>query len=200
MVTRIDTTDEERPSAPASRREPFSKQRGKLRLPVRGELTGLFGAPRGAAGTEAKGVFIRAAEGQPVRAVASGPANPTFRSVVSRNERSAHIYIVQWWLRHTEKAHDLGRKWHVISAYRRIMLSGSRHCRKPHSRSYLTLVKALFQKFSSTKSTHNKIINLRHATVIAVKGAQRNLLRPIFCRTALHFYGLPLVRPGANGV
>ena len=52
--------------------EPFSKLRGNLRLPVRGELTGRFGAPRGASGMEAKGVFIRAPEGQPVRAVARG--------------------------------------------------------------------------------------------------------------------------------
>jgi septal ring factor EnvC (AmiA/AmiB activator) len=50
----------------------FSTLRGRLRLPVRGELTGRFGAPRGAAGAEAKGVFIRAPEGQPVRAIASG--------------------------------------------------------------------------------------------------------------------------------
>jgi len=52
--------------------ESFSTLRGKLRLPVRGELTGRFGAPRGAAGTEAKGLFIRAPEGQPVRAIAGG--------------------------------------------------------------------------------------------------------------------------------
>jgi len=51
---------------------PFSSLRGSLRLPVRGELTGRFGAPRGAAGIEAKGVFFRAPEGQPVRAVAGG--------------------------------------------------------------------------------------------------------------------------------
>lgn len=50
----------------------FSSLRGKLRLPVLGELTGRFGAPRGAAGTEAKGVFIRAPEGEPVRAIAPG--------------------------------------------------------------------------------------------------------------------------------
>jgi septal ring factor EnvC (AmiA/AmiB activator) len=55
-----------------SLREPFSALRGKLRLPVRGELTQRFGAPRGAAGTEAKGVFIRAPEGQPVRSIAKG--------------------------------------------------------------------------------------------------------------------------------
>jgi len=51
---------------------PFSSLRGTLRLPVRGELTGRFGAPRGASGMEAKGVFIRAPEGEPVRSVAAG--------------------------------------------------------------------------------------------------------------------------------
>ena len=50
----------------------FSSLRGKLRLPVRGELSGRFGTPRGAAGTEAKGVFIRAPQGQPVRAIGRG--------------------------------------------------------------------------------------------------------------------------------
>jgi murein hydrolase activator len=50
----------------------FSGLRGKLVLPVRGELTQRFGAPRGSAGTEAKGVFIRAPQGQPVRAIARG--------------------------------------------------------------------------------------------------------------------------------
>ena len=55
-----------------TRNVPFSTLRGKLRLPVRGELAGRFGAPRGAVGTEAKGIFIRAPEGQPVRAVAHG--------------------------------------------------------------------------------------------------------------------------------
>jgi septal ring factor EnvC (AmiA/AmiB activator) len=52
--------------------QPFSALRGKLALPVAGELTGRFGAPRGAAGVEAKGVFIRAPEGRPVKAVAGG--------------------------------------------------------------------------------------------------------------------------------
>lgn len=51
---------------------PFSALRGRLRLPVRGELVGLFGREReqGPAGT--KGVFIRAPEGQPVLAIAAG--------------------------------------------------------------------------------------------------------------------------------
>jgi septal ring factor EnvC (AmiA/AmiB activator) len=53
-------------------RAAFSRLRGQLRLPVRGELTRRFGAPRGAAGTEAKGVFIRAPEGREVRAIAGG--------------------------------------------------------------------------------------------------------------------------------
>jgi septal ring factor EnvC (AmiA/AmiB activator) len=57
---------------PGVRREAFASLRGKLRLPVRGELTGRFGAPRGAVGSEAKGVFIRAPQGQPVKAVAYG--------------------------------------------------------------------------------------------------------------------------------
>ena len=55
-----------------SQTEAFSRLRGKLRLPVRGELTGRFGAPRGASGIEAKGVFIRAPQGEPVRAIALG--------------------------------------------------------------------------------------------------------------------------------
>jgi septal ring factor EnvC (AmiA/AmiB activator) len=45
----------------ASGEEKFSRLRGRLRLPVRGELSGRFG-----------GLFIRAPEGQPVRAVARG--------------------------------------------------------------------------------------------------------------------------------
>lgn len=51
---------------------PFDTLRGKLRLPVRGELTGRFGAQRGNAGINLKGVFIRAPEGRQVRAIAAG--------------------------------------------------------------------------------------------------------------------------------
>ena len=50
----------------------FDELRGKLRLPVRGELTGRFGTPRKTGGTSLKGVFIRAPEGRPVRAIAAG--------------------------------------------------------------------------------------------------------------------------------
>lgn len=49
----------------------FVALRGKLRLPARGEVIGRFGAPRNEA-TSWKGVFIKAAEGQPIKAVASG--------------------------------------------------------------------------------------------------------------------------------
>ncbi len=51
---------------------PFSALKGRLRLPVRGELAGRFGAQRSAGTASAKGLFIRAAEGEPVRAVAPG--------------------------------------------------------------------------------------------------------------------------------
>ena len=70
---RVERTPE--PGAPAQR---FAALRGKLRLPVTGELTGRFGAPKlGTAGgpasaIQSKGVFIRAPQGQPVRAVAAG--------------------------------------------------------------------------------------------------------------------------------
>ncbi|NTV09249.1 MAG: peptidoglycan DD-metalloendopeptidase family protein [Zoogloea sp.] len=50
----------------------FSQLRGRLLLPVRGELTGRFGAPRSDGGTAWKGVFIRAASGAEVKAVAAG--------------------------------------------------------------------------------------------------------------------------------
>ena len=51
----------------------FDELRGKLRLPVRGELAGLFGSRRKGGGTSRlKGIFIRAPEGRPVRAIAAG--------------------------------------------------------------------------------------------------------------------------------
>ncbi len=51
---------------------PFASLRGRLRLPVAGELVGRFGSPRPDSGFSAKGVFIRTGAGQDVRAVASG--------------------------------------------------------------------------------------------------------------------------------
>ncbi len=50
----------------------FASLRGKLKLPVRGEILGRFGAAREEGGATWKGLFIRAAEGQPVRTVADG--------------------------------------------------------------------------------------------------------------------------------
>ena len=50
---------------------PFSSLRGRLRLPARGELAARAG-DKGKRGAAPKGVFIRAAEGEPVRAVAAG--------------------------------------------------------------------------------------------------------------------------------
>ena len=50
----------------------FSALKGSLRLPVRGELAGRFGTPHIDGGVSTKGVFIRAPEGEPVRAVGTG--------------------------------------------------------------------------------------------------------------------------------
>ena len=51
---------------------PFSSLRGKLRLPVRGELLARFGSPLTEGSGSSKGVFIRSTEGQQVRAIAAG--------------------------------------------------------------------------------------------------------------------------------
>jgi septal ring factor EnvC (AmiA/AmiB activator) len=50
----------------------FAALRGQLRLPVRGTIAGRFGSPRPEGGASWKGVFIRAAEGAEVKAVAGG--------------------------------------------------------------------------------------------------------------------------------
>lgn len=50
----------------------FERLRGSLRLPIRGELANRFGAPRSGGGLPWKGLFIRSASGQDVRAVAPG--------------------------------------------------------------------------------------------------------------------------------
>lgn len=50
----------------------FAQLQGRMILPVRGELTRRFGAPREEGGARWRGVFIRAGEGDDVRAVASG--------------------------------------------------------------------------------------------------------------------------------
>ena len=51
---------------------PFSSLRGKLRLPVRGELLARFGSPLIEGSGSSKGVFIRSMQGQQVRSVAAG--------------------------------------------------------------------------------------------------------------------------------
>jgi septal ring factor EnvC (AmiA/AmiB activator) len=50
----------------------FAALRGQLRLPVRGAIDGRFGSPRPEGGAAWKGIFIRAAEGAEVKAVAGG--------------------------------------------------------------------------------------------------------------------------------
>jgi septal ring factor EnvC (AmiA/AmiB activator) len=50
----------------------FALLKGKLRLPVRGDIAGRYGKPRPEGGTTWKGLFIRAAEGAEVKAIAQG--------------------------------------------------------------------------------------------------------------------------------
>ncbi|MBI3715804.1 MAG: peptidoglycan DD-metalloendopeptidase family protein [Betaproteobacteria bacterium] len=50
----------------------FALLKGKLKLPIKGELGARFGTPREDGGLTWKGVFIRAQAGQPVKAVADG--------------------------------------------------------------------------------------------------------------------------------
>lgn len=51
---------------------PFRQLKGKLRLPIKGELAGRFGSPREDGGATWKGLFIRSAAGQVVKAIAQG--------------------------------------------------------------------------------------------------------------------------------
>lgn len=51
---------------------PFPSLRGRLNLPVRGELASRFGSPRADGGVTWKGLFIRAATGETVKAIANG--------------------------------------------------------------------------------------------------------------------------------
>ncbi len=50
----------------------FRQLKGRLRLPVAGELSSRFGSPRSERGFSSKGIFIRTRAGQEVRAVAAG--------------------------------------------------------------------------------------------------------------------------------
>ena len=51
---------------------PFSSLKGRLSLPVRGELANRFGSPRADGGITWKGLFIRSAMGGDVKAIAGG--------------------------------------------------------------------------------------------------------------------------------
>lgn len=51
---------------------PFPKLKGRLHLPVVGELVNRFGSPRKDTGVPWKGLFIKARPGQPVKAIANG--------------------------------------------------------------------------------------------------------------------------------
>jgi septal ring factor EnvC (AmiA/AmiB activator) len=62
----------ERTPDPALAGGDFARLKGKLRLPVKGEIAGRFGAPRAEGGATWKGLFIRTAEGTEVHAVAPG--------------------------------------------------------------------------------------------------------------------------------
>jgi len=52
--------------------KPFAKLKGRLRLPVRGELMNRYGGAREESGASWKGLFIRAVTGETVHAVADG--------------------------------------------------------------------------------------------------------------------------------
>jgi septal ring factor EnvC (AmiA/AmiB activator) len=66
------TTIPEPGAAAASPARNFSQLKGRLRLPVRGELAARYGDQRPAGTASAKGVFIRAPGGEQVRAVGNG--------------------------------------------------------------------------------------------------------------------------------
>jgi septal ring factor EnvC (AmiA/AmiB activator) len=60
------------PAVDGSEQSSFAQLKGKLRLPIKGELVNRFGARRSEGGPQWKGLFIRAASGQDVRVVAAG--------------------------------------------------------------------------------------------------------------------------------
>jgi septal ring factor EnvC (AmiA/AmiB activator) len=70
--TRQGRTRNERLPEPLRSGETFSGLKGRLRLPVIGELADRFGSPRADSGLSSKGLFIAAKQGQEVRAVAAG--------------------------------------------------------------------------------------------------------------------------------
>ena len=65
------TVEAENRYEPAASDGSFARQRGNLRLPVRGAVSGRFGSPRDGGGTW-RGLFIRAGTGSDVKAIANG--------------------------------------------------------------------------------------------------------------------------------
>ena len=63
---------ENRPRALSADSSPFRQLKGRLPLPVRGEVANRFGNPRSDRGLQWRGLFIRAPEGGSVHAVAAG--------------------------------------------------------------------------------------------------------------------------------
>lgn len=59
-------------SPPSSGDSLFEQLKGRLQMPVRGELVGRFGSPRSDSGLSWRGLFIQAPAGREVKAVASG--------------------------------------------------------------------------------------------------------------------------------
>jgi septal ring factor EnvC (AmiA/AmiB activator) len=64
--------NERTPEAAGAGGAAFASLKGRLRLPIRGELTNRYGAKRSDGGVTWKGLFIRAEPGTEVRAVADG--------------------------------------------------------------------------------------------------------------------------------
>ncbi len=69
--SRPKTVEAENRYEPAPNDGSFARQRGNLRLPVRGTVVGRFGSPRDGGGTW-RGLFIKAGGGSEVKAVANG--------------------------------------------------------------------------------------------------------------------------------
>lgn len=65
------TVEAENTHLPAASSGSFARQKGSLRLPLRGAVIGRFGAPREGSSTW-KGLFIRAGQGSEVKAIAQG--------------------------------------------------------------------------------------------------------------------------------
>ena len=81
MVRPAKPAERENPKRPGIRNEAvpdnsfagaFAALKGKLRLPIRGELASRFGSPREDGGTTWKGLFIKAPQGEEVKSVAPG--------------------------------------------------------------------------------------------------------------------------------